>query len=64
MMMMFPSSSTINRQNDPVLKSQGKGLSGSPEHGCLECWARQGVLLLNTVLTVRAGEPNSHQKKG
>ena len=33
-------------------------------HGCLEAWARQGVLLLNTVLTVRAHEPLSHRKKG
>jgi uracil-DNA glycosylase len=33
-------------------------------HGCLEAWARQGVLLLNTVLTVRAHEPNSHRKRG
>lgn len=35
-----------------------------PNHGCLSCWSRQGVLLLNTVLTVRRGEANSHQKKG
>jgi uracil-DNA glycosylase len=35
-----------------------------PQHGCLERWARQGVLLINTVWTVRKGEPNSHQKKG
>ncbi len=33
-------------------------------HGHLESWARQGVLLLNTVLTVRAHEANSHQKRG
>ena len=33
-------------------------------HGHLSNWARQGVLLLNTVLTVRAHEPNSHQKRG
>ncbi|HIW34189.1 MAG TPA: uracil-DNA glycosylase [Candidatus Paenibacillus intestinavium] len=33
-------------------------------NGSLEKWAKQGVLLLNTVLTVRAGEANSHQKKG
>ncbi|HKL94631.1 MAG TPA: uracil-DNA glycosylase [Clostridia bacterium] len=32
--------------------------------GCLEKWAKQGVLLLNTVLTVRAGEPNSHSGQG
>jgi uracil-DNA glycosylase len=35
-----------------------------PKNGCLEPWARQGVLLLNTVLTVRAHEPNSHRGKG
>ncbi len=35
-----------------------------PQHGELTCWARQGVLLLNTVLTVREHEPNSHKGKG
>ena len=35
-----------------------------PTHGNLEGWARQGVLLLNTVLTVRRGEANSHAKMG
>ena len=35
-----------------------------PFHGNLEGWARQGVLLLNTRLTVRAGQANSHQKQG
>ncbi len=35
-----------------------------PSHGCLESWAKQGVLLLNTVLTVRAHEPASHQGMG
>lgn len=35
-----------------------------PEHGSLIDWADRGVLLLNTVLTVRAHQPNSHQKKG
>ncbi|WP_424768339.1 uracil-DNA glycosylase [Paenibacillus sp. sgz302251] len=35
-----------------------------PDHGSLESWARQGVLLLNTVLTVEAGKPNSHQRMG
>lgn len=37
----------------------------SPAHtGNLTPWAKQGVLLLNTVLTVEAGKPNSHQKLG
>ena len=35
-----------------------------PDHGYLMPWAKQGVLLLNTVLTVRAGQPQSHQNKG
>lgn len=35
-----------------------------PESGCLIPWAKQGVLLLNTVLTVRAGQANSHRGKG
>ena len=35
-----------------------------PEHGCLESWAQQGVLLLNTVLTVIATQPNSHRHLG
>ena len=35
-----------------------------PPHGNLERWARQGVLLLNTSLTVRAHEPASHKGKG
>ncbi len=35
-----------------------------PRHGNLEHWAKQGVLLLNAVLTVRAGQANSHQGKG
>lgn len=35
-----------------------------PPHGELTCWAEEGVLLLNTVLTVRAHEPNSHRGRG
>jgi uracil-DNA glycosylase len=35
-----------------------------PDHGCLEPWARQGVLLLNTILTVREGAPGSHRGRG
>ena len=36
----------------------------APSHGCLTEWAEQGVLLLNTVLTVRRGQANSHRGKG
>ena len=35
-----------------------------PDHGCLEDWAHNGVLLLNTVLTVRDSQANSHKGKG
>ncbi|WP_043930126.1 uracil-DNA glycosylase [Bacillus sp. EB01] len=53
----------------PSLKNIFKELcsdldSETPEHGYLVSWAEQGVLLLNTVLTVRQGEANSHKGKG
>lgn len=35
-----------------------------PKHGYLRAWTQQGVLLLNAVLTVRAGNANSHANKG
>jgi uracil-DNA glycosylase len=35
-----------------------------PGNGNLERWAKQGVLMLNSILTVRANSPGSHQKKG
>jgi len=35
-----------------------------PSHGCLTKWAEQGVLLLNTTLTVRENQANSHSKCG
>ncbi len=36
----------------------------TPLHGDLTQWARQGVFLLNAILTVKAGNSNSHKKKG
>jgi uracil DNA glycosylase len=39
-------------------------LNGGTKNGCLEYLARQGVMLLNAVLTVRKGAPNSHKGKG
>ena len=47
--------------NDAALTPKVKADAG---HGSLESWAEQGVLMLNTCLTVRKGEANSHQKKG
>jgi uracil-DNA glycosylase len=53
----------------PSLKNIFKELEGDlgyppQKHGCLKKWAYQGVLLLNTVLTVREGQPNSHKGIG
>ena len=42
----------------------GTAAPGQTPHGNLECWSKQGVLMLNTCLTVRKGEANSHQKQG
>ena len=53
----------------PSLKNMFKELAAdvgkpTPPNGDLTAWARQGVLLLNTVLTVRQGQPTSHQGQG
>ena len=53
----------------PSLKNMFKELESdlgikAPSHGCLTDWTKQGILLLNTVLTVREGEPNSHKNFG
>ncbi|GAA3998898.1 uracil-DNA glycosylase [Hymenobacter fastidiosus] len=49
-----------------IFKELRDELPGTPPttSGNLDRWARQGVLLLNATLTVRASEPGSHQKKG
>ncbi len=48
-----------------ILREWSRDLNRSlPGHGCLEKWAWEGVLLLNTVLTVRAGEAHSHRRQG
>ena len=53
----------------PSLKNIYKALAYDlklpiPNHGCLTTWAKQGVLLLNTVLTVEHGQAHSHSKLG
>lgn len=53
----------------PSLKNIYKELQSDtsfeiPKHGNLENWAKQGVLLLNAILTVNASEPASHKKSG
>jgi uracil-DNA glycosylase len=48
-----------------IFKEQERDLGiPRPDHGCLLPWARQGVLLLNAVLSVEAGKAGSHQGKG
>ncbi|WP_128896087.1 uracil-DNA glycosylase [Longirhabdus pacifica] len=48
-----------------IFKELAQDVGGEiPTHGSLEGWAEQGVLLLNTVLTVREASPNSHQNIG
>jgi uracil-DNA glycosylase len=61
--------SVENNDFPPSLKNIYKELVSDlnlsyPKTGNLEHWAKQGVLLLNTVLTVRLHEPLSHQKQG
>ena len=53
----------------PSLRNMYKELASDigcdiPNHGDLSSWAKQGVLMLNTVLTVRAQQANSHRKQG
>lgn len=53
----------------PSLKNMYKELHDDlgciiPNHGELTKWAKQGVLMLNTCLSVREGQPNSHANKG
>jgi len=60
---------TDNTAIPPSLKNIYKEINNDigvkiPENGNLNRWAQQGVLLLNTTLTVRAHEPRSHQGRG
>lgn len=53
----------------PSLKNMIKELQSdlglpAPKNGCLLSWAKEGVLMLNTTLTVRRSQPNSHSKIG
>lgn len=53
----------------PSLKNIYKELKSDldidmPTHGCLLPWARQGVFMMNAVMSVEAGKAGSHQKKG
>ena len=61
--------STLDTNIPPSLKNIFKELNNDlnieiPNHGNLTKWQEQGVLLLNTILTVRKHQPNSHNNKG
>ena len=61
--------STLDTTIPPSLKNIFKELNTDlnipiPSHGNLTNWHNQGVLLLNTILTVRKHQPNSHKNKG
>jgi uracil-DNA glycosylase len=61
--------STLDNTIPPSLKNIFKELQNDlnidiPSHGNLTHWHNQGVLLLNTILTVRKHQPNSHKNKG
>jgi uracil-DNA glycosylase len=66
------SSSSSATSSSGAKKGKGKakvvkpGRSGflAPGHGNLEKWARQGVLMINAILTVEAGKAGSHKGKG
>lgn len=53
--------SLVNMYKELVQDIEGFSI---PHHGYLQSWAEQGVLLLNTVLTVEQGKAHSHSKTG
>ena len=60
-----PKGVSVPRSLKNIYKELQSDLGCIPsEHGCLEYWAEQGVLLLNTVLSVYEGEANSHKNWG
>ena len=61
-----PPDRRVPRSLRNVYRELGNDLPGfaAPDHGHLEAWARRGLLMLNTVLTVRAHTANSHRGKG
>lgn len=59
-----PSLLNIFKEIDNNLGGQGQESLAARRRGCLESWAAQGVLLLNSVLTVESGQAASHQGRG
>ena len=60
--------STPSKKLPPSLKNIYKELHNdgfvAPSHGCLDSWSNQGVMLLNTILTIGESDFKSHQKMG
>ncbi|CAH1159803.1 unnamed protein product [Phaedon cochleariae] len=51
--------------SDSIYANNLRGFTdGGPRHGCLDYWAKQGVVFLDTALTVEIGKPTSHIGKG
>ena len=59
-----PDVTPLPRSLNNIFKELCADLGGAPPNGDLRFWAAQGVLLLNDVLTVPAGEPRGHRKLG
>ncbi|GAX22137.1 uracil-DNA glycosylase [Fistulifera solaris] len=59
-----PPPSLVNIYKELIQDPGVPNFTTMPSHGYLLRWAEQGVLLLNTVMTVRRGDPNSHKNKG
>ena len=59
-----PDVTPLPRSLSNIFKELGDDIGRTPPTGDLTAWARQGVLLLNTTLTVPAGEANGHSRLG
>ncbi|KAL3935946.1 MAG: hypothetical protein SGBAC_008633 [Bacillariaceae sp.] len=53
-----------NMYKELIADKAVQNFNTKPTHGFLERWAQQGVLMINTVMTVQKGNANSHKKKG
>jgi uracil-DNA glycosylase len=60
----IPKPSSLQNIFKEIKNDLGEATEEIPSHGCLDHWAEQGVLLLNTGLTVRAHQANSHKDLG
>jgi uracil-DNA glycosylase len=61
---VLPEVSPIPKSLINIFQELNDDLGIKNQNGNLQSWANQGVLLLNSVLTVERGQPNSHQGKG